>query len=165
MGLFTSRRGITPLVATILLVAFSVGLGALVMSWGEEYIEDKASFVQGTAEVGSGCDAAKIDIINIGGLPQACVGPGGLELWIDNGPDIDLHNIHARIVGTVSIDVIDGIIANPPLLKSNAVKATVSYRTDIGQVRQVRLTPTIWTGREVVLCSQSAINVEQLPPC
>src|SRR3989344_4204221 len=106
MGLFDTRKGITPLVATILLVAFSVGLGALVMSWGEEYIAEKAEFVQGTAEVRSGCDAAKLDIIRISGQPQACVGAQGIQLWIDNGPDIDLANIHARIVGANGVDTI-----------------------------------------------------------
>ena len=54
MGLFTQKRALTPLVATVLLVAFSVGLGALVMSWGEDYISEKAEFVQGTAEIKSG---------------------------------------------------------------------------------------------------------------
>ena len=164
MALFDSRKGITPLVATILLVAFSVGLGALVMSWGEEYIEQKAEFVQGTAEIKSGCDASKINVIQIGGQVQACVGRDVLQLWIDNGPDMDLYNIHARIAGERSIDVI-GEILEGPLLKSNAIKAEVPYDTSIGKILQVKLTPKIWTGKDIAICAQSAINVERLPVC
>lgn len=164
MSLFDSRRGITPLVATILLVAFSVGLGALVMSWGEEYIEEKAEFVQGTAEVKSGCDAAKIDIIKIGGQPQACIGPDTIQLWIDNGPDIELYNIHARLAGTNGIDVKEEILSEP-LLQSNAVKASVQYNKAIVPILQIKLTPKIWTGRDVATCAQSAINVERIPSC
>ena len=164
MGLFDSRRGITPLVATILLVAFSVGLGALVMSWGEEYIEQKAEFVQGTAEVKSGCDAAKIDIIKIGGQTQACFGPDTIQLWIDNGPSIDLYNIHARIAGANGVDVKEEILTEP-LLKTNAAKASVPYNRAIAPILQIKLTPKIWTGKDIAVCAQSAINVERIPPC
>ncbi len=164
MRLFDTRRGLTPLVATILLVAFSVGLGALVMSWGEEYIEEKAEFVQGTAEVKSGCDVAKISVIKIGGASQACFGPDTIQLWLDNGPDIDLYNIHARIAGANGIDVKEEILTEP-LLKSNAVKVAIPYNRTIGQILQVKLTPKIWTGKTAATCAQNSINVERLPPC
>ena len=164
MSLFSSRKAITPLVATILLVAFSVGLGALVMSWGEEYIEQKAEFVQGTAEIKSGCDVAKISIIKISGQPQACFGPESIQLWIDNGPDMDLYNIHARIAGTNTVQVQEEILSQP-LLKANAIKATVPYDRSIGAILQIKLTPKIWTGKDVAICAQSAITVEKIPPC
>jgi len=164
MGLFESRKGLTPLVATILLVAFSVGLGALVMSWGEEYIEEKAEFAQGTAEVKSGCDAASIDIINIGGTPQACVGQGGIQLWIDNGPDMELYNIQARIAGSQGVATVEDILEEP-LLRANAAKTVVPFGANVGDVLQVKLTPKIWTGKDIAICSQSSLNVERLPPC
>jgi hypothetical protein len=164
MSLFRNKRAITPLVATILLVAFSVGLGALVMSWGEEYIEEKAEFVQGTAEVKSGCDAAKIDIIKISGQAQICTDAQGIQFWLDNGPDIDLYNIHARVAGQNGVDVREEILSEP-LLKSNAVKSVIPYDRSIGQILQLKLTPKIWTGRDVAICSQSSINVERIPAC
>ena len=164
MSLFASRRAITPLVATILLVAFSVGLGALVMSWGEEYIEEKAEFVQGTAEVKSGCDIAKISIITLNGQSQACYGPQGIQIWIDNGPDQELYNIHARIIGQNGVDVIEEIL-DQPLLKANAVKALFQYNKEISPIMQIKLTPKIWTGKDTALCGQAALNIEKLPPC
>lgn len=164
MRLLESRKGITPLVATILLVAFSVGLGALVMSWGEDYIEEKAEFVQGTAEVKSGCDTAQLSIIKISGQQQACIGANGIQLWIDNGPDVDLFNIHARIAGENGINVIEGILAQP-LVKSNAVKVVVPYDRTISPILQLKLTPKIWTGSTSVTCAQTAITLERLQPC
>ncbi len=164
MSLFDNRRGITPLVATILLVAFSVGLGALVMSWGEDYIEQKAEFVQGTAEVKSGCDTATISIIKISGQQQACYGPDGIQLWIDNGPDQDLFNIHARIAGNNGIEVKESILTQP-LVKSNAVKVTVPFDKAIAPILQIKLTPKIWTGSAAVTCAQSAVTLERLQAC
>ncbi len=159
-----NSKGITPLVATILLVAFSVGLGALVMSWGEDYIEEKATFVQGTAEVKSGCDAAQINIISIAGQQQACVSQQGLQLWIDNGPDVELYNIHARFAGSNGVQSIEEILEEP-LLRSNAAKVTIPLDAGIGQLLQAKLTPKYWTGNGVASCSQSAITLERIPSC
>lgn len=164
MELFRSTKGITPLVATILLVAFSVGLGALVMSWGEDYIAEKAEFVQGTAEVKSGCDAASIQLIRISGTPQVCIGPEGVNLWIDNGPNVDLYNIHARIAGQNGVDVMEDILEQP-LLRGNAIKTTIPINPQLGALLQVRLTPKFWTGKDIALCTQSALEIERIKPC
>jgi hypothetical protein len=164
MQLFSSSKGITPLVATILLVAFSVGLGALVMSWGEDYIAEKAEFVQGTAEVKSGCDAASIQLIRISGTPQACLSPEGIQLWIDNGPNVDLYNIHARIAGQNGVDIVEDILEQP-LLKANAVKVTIPVNPQLGAIMQVRLTPKFWTGKDIALCTQNALEIERLRMC
>jgi len=162
--MFDNQRGITPLVATVLLVAFSVGLGALVMSWGEEYIAEKAEFAQGTPEVKNTCDLAKIDIIKIAGQPQVCIGPLGIQVFIDNGPDIDLVGVHARIAGRSGIDVQENILA-APLLKANAARAYINYKPNIGELLQVKLTPKILENNQVAVCSQNAVTLERIPNC
>lgn len=135
------------------------------MSWGEDYIAEKAEFVQGTAEIKSACDVASINVIRIGGKPQACTRNGKMQVWIDNGPEVDLTNIHARIAGTNGIGVVDNILT-APLEKANAAQAIINYDYNVvGDVRQVKLTPKIWTGQKMTLCSQTAITVEGLPPC
>lgn len=162
--MFDNQRGITPLVATVLLVAFSVGLGALVMSWGEDYIEEKAEFVQGTGEIKSACDSVSIDIIKIGGKVQACQSARGVELWIDNGPDVDLSNIHARIAGNRGVDVAPNILLSP-LVRANSVRSVVAVKPEVGQVLQVKLTPKVWSGTKESTCATQAITVEQFPAC
>lgn len=161
--MFASRRGVSPLVATILLVAFSVGLGALVMSWGEDYIEQRAEFAQGVEEVKIGCDAVELSLINIGGTPQICRAGNTIEVWLDNGPNIDLYNIHARIAGTANVYV-DEEMLDQPLPRENAVKASIQH-APVGNILQVKLTPKIYSGNEVITCTNKALLIEQLPTC
>jgi len=158
-----ARKGITPLVATILLVAFSVGLGALVMSWGEDYIEEKAEFVQGVQEVKAGCETVNFAPMTIGGVPQFCKTPDAIEVWLDNGAS-DIFNIHARVAGRDGVIVTEEIIQQP-LLKEQSVKSTIPYKADIGKVLQVKLTPKIYTGNTVVSCSKQAIMLENIQNC
>ena len=162
--MFDNRRGITPLVATVLLVAFSVGLGALVMSWGEDYIEQKAEFVQGTGEVKSACDSVSLDLIKVGGRAQACMNSKGIELWIDNGPDADLSNIQARIAGSRGIDVQPDVLLSP-LVKSNSVRIVVPVKSEVGKVLQLKLTPKVWSGTKESVCATAAVTVEEFGTC
>src|SRR3989338_6050937 len=45
--LYSSKRAISPLIATVMLIAFAVALGAVVMNWGKGYIEDQGIIPSG----------------------------------------------------------------------------------------------------------------------
>ncbi len=38
-----NKRGISPIVATVLLIAFAVALGAMIMNWSRSLVEEEAS--------------------------------------------------------------------------------------------------------------------------
>ncbi len=159
-----ARKGMTPLVATILLVAFSVGLGALVMSWGEDYIEQKAEFVQGVQEVKIGCDAAGFSLMMIGGRAQVCTADNAINVWLDNGPNTALYNVHARIAGRDGVDVVEDILPGP-LSPEGSIKAIIPYNPGIGPLLQLKLIPKLFSGGNVISCSEKPVLVEYLPPC
>jgi hypothetical protein len=161
--LFKSKRAVSPLVATVLLILFSIGLGAVVMSWGEAYIEEKAEFVQGVQETVSGCESAYFDFVTIGNEPQICVRQNVIEMIVDNNPNIDLFDVHARIVGTAGVYVRESIL-DQPLKRASSRKIMFSFQ-DIGQLRQVKFTPQILMGTTVTMCPQQAILVESIGPC
>jgi hypothetical protein len=147
-------------VATILLIAFSVGVGAVVMSVGESYIEEKAEFVEGgQSEVASGCPAASVAVILVEGVPQACMRGQELELSIDNGPSADLSGLHVRAVGTGGVAVRENVLSGP--LKRAAAARLVVPLGEAGVVRQLKLTPQV--GSE--LCADKAVTLENIQPC
>lgn len=158
-----SKRAISPLIATVLLIVFSVALGAVVMSWGESYIEEKAEFVSGVQEIGGGCDRAAIDVIRISGAPQVCAKEGVVDVWLDNGPAADIENIHVRVVGTQGVATAEDIL-EAPLLRGEAARATIGTG-QIGGVRQVKLTPKVRSGAETMFCSAQALLLENIQPC
>ena len=158
-----SNRAISPLIATVLLIVFSVALGAVVMSWGESYIEEKAEFVSGAQETVGGCDLVKLTVIEVSGVPQVCSRNGMIDLWLDNGPAIDISDIHARVVGTQGVASIENLL-DVNLAKNSAVKTTFSVG-NIGSIRQVKLTPTVLVGTSPILCTQHPIILENIQLC
>jgi len=45
-----NKRAVSPLIATVLLIAFAVALGAIVMNWGRGYVEDTQDFARESSE-------------------------------------------------------------------------------------------------------------------
>jgi len=163
VSMLQSKSGISPLIATVLLIVFSVALGAVVMSWGESYIEEKAEFVSGVQETVSGCDLVDFTIIEVAGEPQICTRNGMVDIWLDNGPAVDVYSLHARNVGAQGVASVENLL-DAPLLKNSAAKATFSTG-NIGALRQVKLTPTVMVGHDPVVCSKNAMIIEGIMPC
>ncbi|MBW3002458.1 hypothetical protein KY338_04860 [Candidatus Woesearchaeota archaeon] len=161
--MFRSKKAVSPLIATILLIVFSIALGAVVMSWGEAYIEEKAEFVKGTQETVAGCDAAFIKVIQISGVPQICVRNDVLEVFVENGPSTEIYDLHARIVGTDGIAVRDSVLSEP-LMPADAEKVMFRFEP-VGQIRQVKITPMILRAGSLTPCTDKGIIVENVNPC
>lgn len=157
------NRGISPLIATVLLIAFSVALGAVVMSYGQAYVEEQAAFVQGGLEVAaSACDEVDLQLITISGTPQLCVRDSIVELSLDNG-QAGVDGLQARIAGSEDIRIVPNVLKQP-LDPASSLKTVFSYET-VGTPLQVKLTPVLFNGAERTYCSGKAITVDEPRTC
>jgi len=156
-----NKKGVTPLVATLILISFSVGLGAIVMSWGQSYIENTAEFITAAQAQPLGCDSVSIGLIAIGGSKQLCmITPSRtIKALIENGPRADVDNLDARIVGSEGVDTIENILTGP-LTRAASATSTFSHKA-IGNVRQIKLTPHVSINGKSTYCTTKAIIVEE----
>jgi len=156
------NRGVSPLMATVLLVAFSIALGAVVMSWGEDYIATNSDFTTSANELGVGCDRVSFSIISVKGVPQVCYDGSAVQIFIENGQSIELANIQARLVGTDGIAQME--ILSQPLAPLDALKTTFAYDT-IGFPLQLKLIPKINVGNAEIFCADKALVIDDLVEC
>lgn len=156
-----NKRGVTPLIATLLLISFSVGLGAIVMSWGEHYIEEKAEFITAVQTMPATCNPVSLSLITLKGSRQLCVAPltRTVRAFIENGADIVVDNLKARVVGSDGIDETDKVLAEP-LSKAASVTATFTYK-NVGRVKQVKLIPYLNLNGKQTYCEKQSILVEE----
>lgn len=162
-SLARNKQGISPLTATIILIVLSVIMGVAVMSWGEEYIEAKAEFVQGVQETLTSCDSVAFSVVSIGGVQQFCQDQTTLKGLIDNGINAGIVDFHARVIGEKAIFVQESLL-NQPLARGSATQIAFSTG-DIGVVRQIKLTPKISSGGSPLVCSKQALLVENIKSC
>lgn len=159
-----SKQGISPLIATVLLVAFSVGLGAIVMSWGEQYVEQKADFVQGVKEAVTACDEATFTILQLGETQQICYKESTIETTLDNGPEVDIYDFSARIISAGGTYTAETTIKDT-LKKLHAAKIIIPYPKVIGPPKQVKIVPKIKSGNDIILCKNKNVVAENIQAC
>lgn len=158
-----AKKGVSPLIATVLLIILSIGIGLAVMSWGRAYIEEKAEFVQGVQETITLCDSAEVSVVVVEGVPQLCLEGNIIKGFVDNGPDVDVYDIQARVAGTAGVYTQESTL--PEVLKRSKAAQIAFAVPTIGKIKQVKLTPKIRMNSDIVFCSQSEVVVEPILLC
>ncbi len=163
-GITLNKKAVSPLVATLLLIAFAVALGFIVMNWGNSYIEEKAEFTVGPKDVSS-CNLVELSIIKVGGMEKICYNPAdySIEVFLENGPEIRIDDLQVRIIGSSGIFSLDSVL-DMPLERATARQVKFSYSPEIGGIQQVKLIPKVGL-REPLFCTKKAVVSEDIQQC
>jgi len=154
-----NKRGISPLIATILLLFLAIGLGIIVMNWGRAQVEAASKC---SVDIG-------MKIVELNNIPEICYSGKGADGYIhfivENGPNIDVTGLQIRVVGTRNI-------YNTEI--NEQIKAGYSLMRDMpydfnqfGGIRQVKISPKVilYPGESAILCPEQAIIAENIRSC
>lgn len=101
------NKGISPLIATVLLIGFTVALAAIIMTWGTDFIRGTTGKVDEQQEVAFLC-TSQLDF-------QIQVDCANNQVFVDNRGQIDITALklrfHKRSDGTVTVEDQPGISA------------------------------------------------------
>ncbi|NQU79002.1 hypothetical protein HQ545_04500 [Candidatus Woesearchaeota archaeon] len=172
-SIIKSRKAVSPLIATVLLIAFAVALGAVVMNWGRGYVEDTANIARERSDTEVTCASdVDIDIVEIDGVDQICyntsvVDNETMQFIVANKKAKTVEKIEIRLIGTgtrVPYTVDLGEFAS---LSTNEAKLlNMSYDDNTyGTPQQVQLTPFIKVGGTVIACPSSSTIAKNVKPC
>ena len=154
------KRGVSPLIATVLLISFAVALGSVVINWGRNMEVSKP---------GDPCSGVSIKIRSMGSYEACYSGPAQnsyIRFILDNsGRDIDglaIWMIGEK--GTKLIDEDDTIIKSGQLLEIKDSKIIYDF-TNYGKIRQIQFIPKIKTKDSVEICSKNSVKTENIGAC
>ena len=158
---FKNKKAVSPLIATILLIAFAVALGAVVMSWG---INVKPLMENPSIEK---CGDVSLEVQKIKDIPQAFYGGSGsdgfIKFTIANTGSYGIDEIILWIVGEKDTNIIDlkqsSIKVGYPLIKE------VQYNFDTyGEVKKLKFIPKIKVDGSVITCAKNSLEEERISP-
>ena len=172
--MFRSRKAVSPLIATVLLIAFAVALGAVVMNWGRGYVEDTANIARERSDIEVTCASdVDINIVSIDSVPQICYNETGVgteynvSFIIENKKSKTVETIQARLIGSATrvpftVDLGD----NANLTTNQAKLLTFAYDESVyGKPIQIKLTPFIKVGGTEVACPSSSDISANIKAC
>jgi len=160
LNLFKTKKGISPLAATVLLLFVAILLGILVMNWGRAQLEEASEC---TIDVG-------LSFVELNRKPQVCYAGSGangaLTLIVENGIATEVSALQLRIIGTKNVYTTD--LPDSHIEKGYSFMRTVPYDFNLfGDIRQVRLVPKVklLPEQEPLFCIEQALTVEEVGPC
>jgi len=148
----TDKKGISPVISSILLIVFAAGLGTVVMSWGRN-----VEAVRSTAE---SCEEASVAIVEVQGQPQACYTPNEIRLTIENDGQVPLHGFKVSLLGEgISQVDIEREVAVGEITK-------ILLPLESGQsVQKIKVVPQVTLKRESQFCPKQDAEIENIGAC
>lgn len=161
LNVFVSKKGVSPLIATILLIAFAVALGSVVMNWGLKLNLGKST---------DKCGNVEIKIRSLNGV-EVCFGGFGkngyINFIIDNTGSEDINSLAIWIIGEKGTKLfdLDNILIKQDSLYDKKDKE-VSYDFSVfGNIKQVQFIPKIKAEQSTEICPRNAVKAEKIGIC
>ena len=150
------KRGMAPLVATLLLISFAVAVGVVIMNFAGAQVEQEA---QCTINIG-------LKFSKIAGEEQFCFNAAQNQLFftIENGVNIKVEGLVVNIIGTQN--VLSYNLDDAKIDKAGTYLKTVPYDpTQLGKLRQIKIVPKVKMYEEELVCQEKAIVLEKVRDC
>jgi flagellin-like protein len=137
-----NHRGLSPIIATVLLVAFAVALGAMILNWSTDFAGpcEKITLYEQSSEPG---------------VPDAfCFDGNSLRYKVLNSANIPIDKFLLRS----TTDVPDSGIGE---------NQVAERRVELKQIggSRIELVPQILVEGKLLTCDQSSIKHDIVPPC
>ena len=158
---FFNKRGVSPLIATILLISFAVALGSVVLNLGRNL---------DIAKPGDICAGIIMNIRNIG-ESQVCYSGQGQNTYInfiiDNDGSANIDGLGIWITGEKGTKLLD---FNDFLIEKGELREvkdkSINYDSNAyGTIKQIQFFPKIKDVDSMELCARNSVKVSNIKAC
>ena len=151
-----NKKGISPLIATVLLIGFVIAIILIVLLWGKNYIEELAQKRGALAEKQQEC--TKVDLT----IAKACWRGTTAEVAIRNKASIPVHKFVFRAVGKVG----EPVEKNEKLGSLETKAYNLEFSSEIGKINTMDIIPYLKVafGRYIP-CSKQKITARLMASC
>ncbi len=149
------RKGITPLMAGLLLLSFAVAVGVVVMNLGKAQVEESAV-----------CPLKiNLHLATIGGEEQLCydAAHNQFAFTVENGINTAVSGLIVSVIGASKAETVE---LSESIAKAGSYVGLLAYDLNTaGQIRQAKITPKMMVQEEELICQEEAIVKEGVREC
>ena len=158
---FLNKRGVSPLIATVLLISFAVALGSVVLNWGRNLDISKPGDV---------CAGVSIKIRHIISSEVCYAGSGKntfIQFILDNNGNADIDGISIWVTGTSGTKLLDfnGMAIKKSELLTIKDNTIVYDSITNGPIKSIQFFPKIKNGNSLEICAKNAIKATDIKTC
>jgi flagellin-like protein len=162
------RKALSPLIATVLLIAFAVALGAVVMNWAKP-TGPGGGGPPTTLVKGANCSQVTFVVEKIGNNPQVCLSrtaANTLSFIVDNQGGIKIARIKVTVIGA-SGEPLNQDVPNSAIGEAEVKKISVSYPPELGSIAKVKITPVLadYANDKDLYCTDKTVETDDVRQC
>lgn len=143
-----NKKGISPLIATVLILGFTVALAAIIMVWGTRFTTGMQKQTEETANTQMKCATdVNFKISNVCVVP----GSGGYKVVIENNGNTKLDNLIVRFYSSA-----DNMNTSQDMFPSGVDRYAITggiYTGATGGIKYVEAIPIVTIAGRPVTCS------------
>ena len=143
-----NKKGISPIVATLLLLSFAITLGIFFLNFGRAQVELSA-----------------VCPVNIGLTEKRiCFENNQIKFSIQNGINVNIEGLIVNIIGTKKADTFE--LSDAVIDKAGTHNGIIPYdKTISGKIRQIKISPKITLYDEEHICIEKAVTSTKVGDC
>ena len=143
-----NKKGISPIVATLLLLSFAITLGVFFMNFGRAQVELSA-----------------VCPINIGLTEkQICFKDNQVSFSVKNGINTNIEGLIVNIIGTKKAETFE--LNDALISKAGTYNGKIFYdKSTSGEIRQIKISPKIRLYDEEHICIEKAVTSTNIADC
>jgi flagellin-like protein len=158
------KKAVSPLIATVLLIAFAVALGAVVINWAGQGMGVTPS------KSLDKCSSVKIDLVKLGDSKGVCYTEGEqnmLRFTLKTEGSVPIAKFTLELYNSTQAGVNPYRSVLNEELPSNSKGFVYQYPSSVGNIVLLRITPMIVEGKEEkeLSCGSNSIEVNGVPKC
>ena len=157
-----NKKGMSPLIATVLLIAFAVALGAMIMNWSTDVQEPTEEGHSTSTTTTNPCADVQIELNEVFGKTLFCYDNEMIKFNIVNMGSREITGIQLRTVDA-NLKEIKKDIPNSALLVGGTLPGELAFDKS-GKVH-VELVPYIIENNKPQYCVAQRIVQDVLPDC
>ena len=147
----------TPLYSTIILLVVTIVIGAGVMQWNEQNLQDQSNT---RAQVATDhCAPIRLAPFLLNDAPEACASLNTVQVFVENTGQSAVTSLAIQAIGTHDV-----ANAHLPLSIDPETTRGMSIPYDaplLGAIRQVRVTPYL----DTTACKEKTLILQPIPAC
>ncbi len=145
----SSKRGISPLIATVLLIAFAVALGAMIMNWSSNLLSE--SSLEGV------CEKVKISLV-------------GKFCWKDNQINIEVLNSGTSEIQELVLRASSNEAENEIHMKDSTLGVNLRFARQVAfskgaEGTKYEVIPSVGNSGSKILCDKKSVKLDRLENC
>jgi len=167
------KKGLSPLIATVILISIAVALGVIVLDWGRSYIKDTTKYAKDNYETSVACKMdVELDVVRIDGADQICymnTTPLNfvVDMIIENKGRVDVYGVE---ITTISIEKEINLtkLVDLNIKRANPYKFNITHDNHIFEnLSLIQIAPIINGEDGYILCNNKLLEVNgvEVVPC